>query len=163
MFTPEKWTARQKEYEEEKKREKETEAHTVDILRVGEMQPEKDHDFEGKKIYTRESHNKKWRAAGESGYFSFKMKVDPNVKNDIICSYWGMDNRNRIFDILVDGVKVATENLNKFKESKFYYITYPVPEELTRNKQQVTVNFKAVGNNNVGPVYEIRMVIEDKK
>ena len=42
-------------------------------------------------------------------------------------------------------------------------MTYPVPEELTRNKQQVTVNFKAIGNNNVEPVYEIRMVKEDKK
>ena len=163
VFTPAQWAVRQKEYEEEKKREQEMEARTIDILRVGEMQPERDHDFKGEKIYTGESHNKKWRAAGKGGYFSFKMKVDSSAKNDIICSYWGMDNRDRVFDIMVDGVKVATENLNKFKDSKFYYITYPVPEELTRNKQQVIVNFKAVGNNNVGPVYEIRMVKEDKK
>jgi len=163
VFTPAKWAVRQKEYEEEKKREQEMEARTIDILRVGEMQPERDHDFKGEKIYTGESHNKKWRAAGEGGYFSFKMKVDPDAANDLICAYWGMDNRDRIFDILVDGVKVATENLNKFKENKFYYMTYPVPGELTQNKQQVTVTFKAVGNNNVGPVYEIRMVKEDKK
>ena len=139
------------------------EARSIDILRVGEMQPERDHDFKGEKIYTGEDHNKKWRAAGEGGYFSFNLKVDPDNANDIICAYWGMDNRDRIFDIMVDGVKVATENLNKFKENKFYYITYPVPGELTQNKQEVTVTFTSVRNNNVGPVYEIRMVKEDKK
>lgn len=163
VFTPEQWKVRQREYEEGKKHLQDLEARTTDILRTGEMQPERDHNFEGKKIYTGESHNKKWRAAGEGGYFSFTMKVNRDIAHDLICTYWGMDNRNRIFDIMVDGVKVATVDLNKYKSSKFYDISYPVPESLTKSKQQVTITFKAVGNNNVGPVYGVRMVTDDKK
>ena len=160
VFTPQQWKVRQKEYEEEKKHQQDLDARTIDILRTGEMQPERDHNFQGEKIYTGESHNKKWRAAGEGGDFSFTMKVAPDKINELICSYWGMDNRNRIFDIMVDGVKVATEDLNKYKSSKFYEITYQVPETLTKNIQQVTVTFKAVRNNSVGPVYGVRMVKE---
>jgi DUF1680 family protein len=44
-FTPEEWTARQQEYEAEKKREKELEANTIDVFRIGEMQPERDHQL----------------------------------------------------------------------------------------------------------------------
>jgi hypothetical protein len=69
-----------------------------------------------------------------------------------------MDNRSRQFDILVDGTVVASEDLNKYKESRFYDISYPVPTELTQGKTLVTVKLQAKSNNAAGPVYGIRMV-----
>ena len=114
---------------------------TVDILRVGEMQPERDHDFTSDKSITGDSRGRKWRLARDSGYFSFKMKVESSGTNSLVCTYWGMDNRNRTFDILVDDVKVATEDLSKFRMNKFYEVGYAIPRELTLSKTNVIVKF----------------------
>jgi DUF1680 family protein len=158
-FTPQTWAVQQEKYEGEKKRQQEIEAKTVDMLRVGEMQPERDHNFGGEKTLNGEEHGRKWRATEEDGYLSFTMKTDPAAVNSLLCSYWGMDNRYRKFDILIDGVKVATEDLNQYKASKFYEIVYIIPVELTKGKKQVTVTMKAGLHNSTGPVYgTIRMM-----
>lgn len=162
-FTPAQWVLKQKQYEDEKKKEEEIRQRTVDVLRLGEMQPERDHVFNGEKIYTGNSHTKSWRAAGHGGKFSFEMKVDSLNMNQLICTYWGMDNRGRIFDISVDGVKVARVDLNEFKESRFYDITYDIPDSMTKGKEKVNLTFQAIDDNNsVGPVYGVRMVRKKK-
>jgi uncharacterized protein len=159
LFTPQGWGEQQKVYEAERKRRHDIEVRTVDLLRLGEMQPERDHDFTGDKLNTGEEHNKKFRVAYPGGYISFNLKVDPAAINNLLCTYWGMDNRGRTFDILVDDVKVATEDLNKYKASKFYEIVYTIPGDLTKGKTIVKVTFKPANNNMVGPVYgEVRMM-----
>jgi hypothetical protein len=161
VFTPQTWAEQQKVYEEEKRKKRQMEEQTVDLLRLGEMQPERDHDFTGEKIHTGEEHNRKWRLAYPGGYFSFTMKTDPSAPNSLLCTYWGMDNRGRIFDILVNDVKIATEDINKYKASKFYDIVYPIPAELTKGKDKVTIKFQPAVHNMVGPVYgEVRMMRE---
>lgn len=160
VFTPDGWAVQQKIYEQERKQQQELEARTVDIIRLGEMQPERDHNFEGEKTTTQEDHGKKWRIAWPGGNFSFTMKVDATAKNSLLCTYWGMDNRGRTFDILVDGTRIATEDINKYKASKFYDISYPVPQELTKGKQTVVVKFLPKPNNSAGPLYGCRVVKE---
>jgi uncharacterized protein len=161
VFTPQEWSVQQKKYEEEKKKRNELEDKTVDVLRVGEMQPERDHNFTGEKIFTADEHNRKWRVAGEDGYFSFTMKVDSNETNTLICTYWGEDNRGRIFDISIDDTKITTEDLTHFKMSKFYDVGYAIPKEVTSGKSSVTVKFLPKKYNIAGPVYEIRMAKGD--
>jgi DUF1680 family protein len=161
LFTPQSWGEQQKLYEAERKKRHEIEVSTVDLLRLGEMQPERDHEFTGDKINTGEEHTRKYRVAYPGGYFSFNLKVDPEKTNNLLCTYWGMDNRDRTFDILVNDVKIATEDLNKYKASKFYDLVYPIPVEVTKGKQRVKVTFKSDTRNSVGPVYgEVRMMRE---
>jgi len=161
VFTPQEWAMQQKVYEEEKRKQKELEDRTVDVLRIGEMQPERDHDFTSEKTFTGDAHGRKWRTARDSGYFSFTMKVDPADVNTLVCTYWGMDNRGRLFDIYINNTKIATEDLNKFKTNKFYNIGYPVPKELTASQSSVIVKFVPKSNNNAGPVYGVRMAKGD--
>ena len=158
VFTPESWVVQQKAYDEQKKKQQELEARTTDILRIGEMQPERDHNFSGENAITGEDHQKKWRSTENGGYLLYEMKVDANAQNTLINSYWGMDNRGRIFDILIDGIKLSTEDLNKYKESRFYDISYAIPIELTKGKQKVTVKLLPKQSNSAGPVYGSRMV-----
>jgi len=159
LFTPQNWAEQQKLYEAERQRRHEVDVKTVDLLRLGEMQPERDHDFAGDKVNTGEEHTKKFRLAHPGGYFSFSLKVDPAATNSLLCTYWGMDNRGRTFDILVNDVKIATEDLNKYKASRFYEIVYPIPADLTKGKDKVTITFKPAAHNMVGPVYgEVRMM-----
>ena len=160
VFTPETWTVQQKAYQQELKKQQDLEAHTTDMIRLGEMQPERDHNFTGEHETTGEDHQKKWRSTEDGGFLSFEMKTDANVRNTLINTYWGMDNRGRVFDILVDGAKIATEDLNKYKESKFYNISYEVPVELTKGKSKVTIKLLPKPGNSAGPVYGCRMVKE---
>ncbi|MEO7766590.1 MAG: beta-L-arabinofuranosidase domain-containing protein, partial [Ferruginibacter sp.] len=161
MFTPQEWAVQKKIYEAEKQKQKELEAHTVDELRIGEMQPERDHEMVGEKTVTGDDHNRKWRMAGEEGYISFNMKLDPSAINTLVCTYWGMDNRGRSFDIYVNDTKIASEDLNKYKGSKFYEIAYPIALEITKYKLTATVKFVPKKNNSAGPVYCIKMVKGD--
>jgi len=159
-FTPASWAVQQEKYAAERKREQELEDHTIDRLRLGEMQPERDHSFIGDGLLTGEDHGKKWRSTEEGGNFSFTMKVDSAAGNTLYCDYWGDDHRGRIFDILIDGQTIATQNLTSFKQSRFYEITYSIPQELVKGKQTVTVKFAAHSpHTGVGPVSgTIRMI-----
>lgn len=160
VFTPAAWTQQQQVYEAARKAEKELEARTVDILRIGEMQPERDHELTGEKTFTEEDHGRKWRIARPGGHFSFSMKVAPDSRNTLICTYWGMDNRGRNFEIQVDGKTIATEDLNRYKASKFYDISYIIPEELTKGKQSVIIKFMPKPQNSAGPLYGSRVIKE---
>jgi len=158
VFTPETWGVQQKAYDEEKKKQREMDAHTTDIIRFGEMQPERDHNFTGEKEITGEDHQKKWRSTEGGGFLSFDMKVDSATQNTLINTYWGTDNRGRVFDIIIDNVKVATEDLNKYKENRFYFIEYKIPMELTKGKSKVLVKLLPKKENSAGPVYGSRMI-----
>lgn len=161
VFTPQQWKEQQLVYESRKKLEAEREQGTTDILRVGEMQPERDHELVGDNTEVGENHTHKYRVANPGGYFSFTMKVQPGFSYLLIGTYWGTDNRGRQFDVYVDGEKIASEDLNKYKESKFYDITYRVPTTLTNGKTKVTVKFQPKDERNAaGPVYGVRMVKE---
>lgn len=161
VFTPQEWATQQKKYEEEKRKQRELEARTVDVMRIGEMQPERDHELTSEKSATGDGHSRKWRTARDGGFFAFTMKVDPAEINTIICTYWGMDNRGRMFDILVNETKIATEDLNKYKMNKFYNIGYPVPKELTTGKTSVIIKIIPAKGNRAGPIYGVRMAKGD--
>ncbi|HYF68292.1 MAG TPA: beta-L-arabinofuranosidase domain-containing protein [Ohtaekwangia sp.] len=162
VFTKNAWRAEQKRYEEVKQANYELEKSTVDYLRVGEMQPERDHNFTGANLEHGESHTRKFRVAHDGGHFSFTMKVVPGFSYNLIATYWGMDNRGRNFDIVVEGETIATEDLNKYKESKFYDISYRIPSNLIEGKSTIGITFKAKSRNQAGPVYGVRIVKESK-
>lgn len=158
FFTPEQWVVQQKIYEEERLKQQDIESRTVSLFRPGEMQPERDHNLLGEKMYTGESNLRKWRSAGPGGFLSFEMDVDPEIENVLTMTYWGKDNRNSTFNILIDNAVVATEDINKYKENKFYEIDYKIPLELTKGKKRVTFVLKeARPNNNIGPFYQARI------
>ena len=68
------------------------------------------------------------------------------------CCYWGSDG-GRTFDILVDGRKIATEQLKGEKPDAFFDREYPLPADLLQGKTKVTVKFQPVGNSQAGGVF----------
>lgn len=160
VFTPETWQVQQKVYDEQKRKQQELESKTTDLLRLGEMQPERDHNFTGDKLSMGEEHGQKWRMAGDGGFIEFTLKTSPEQNHTLIATYWGMDNRGRTFDILVDNQKLVTVDINKFQQSKFYEISYPIPLEMTKGKDKVSIKLVPKARNSAGPIYGIRMVKE---
>ena len=79
----------------------------------------------------------------------------PDQPQELRVTYWGSDG-GRVFDILVDGEKLATQKLNDNQPDQFYDEVYPLPDELTQGKERVTVKFQAHPGNTAGGVFGLR-------
>ncbi len=160
-FTNEDWKNRQDSYEAEKKAAQEIEQRTIDNFRIGEMQPERDHQLKAsEKSYVSDAMGRMGREARGANYFSFEMKVDASIKNILLLTYIG-DDKGRKFDILVDGVKIATEEWLGGKTGKFYDKEYVLPEDLLKGRDRITVRIEANYNKTAGRVFGVR-ILKDK-
>ncbi|HWQ93645.1 MAG TPA: beta-L-arabinofuranosidase domain-containing protein [Clostridia bacterium] len=159
-FTADDWAKREADIKAEQEREQLLAARTLDVLRIGEMQPERDHAVQGEKTSAGEAMGRKWRHATDGGWFSFEMKTAPDQDNELLCTYWGGESGRRTFDILVDGTKVAVQTLLDNKPGQFFDVGYAVPQELTRGKHKVTVKFQAHPDCWAGGLFGARMVRE---
>jgi hypothetical protein len=157
------WTRHQAELRLQQERERLLAARTVDLLRIGEMQPERDHNVQGEKTSAGEAMGRKWRHAVDGGWFGFEMKVDPDQPNELLCTYWGGETGRRKFDILVDGIKIGTQQLLQNKPGQFFEVGYPIPKNLTQNKNKVTVKFQALPGHWAGGLFGARMIRQDSR
>ena len=134
------------------------EARTVDIVRPGEQQSEIDHHVQGEKSDPLEALGRKLRHAFDGGWFSYDLKVDSAASNQLVCTWWGDETGERNFDILVDGVKIASQKLLHNQPGNFWDATYPIPAELTKGKEKITVKFSAQPDNYAGGIFGLRVM-----
>ncbi|HET9432335.1 MAG TPA: DUF6805 domain-containing protein, partial [Chitinophagaceae bacterium] len=157
-FTNADWAARQAEYEAEKKRQKEIEEKTIDNFRIGEMQPERDHNLKAsEQSYVSDAVGIKGREARRGNYFSFEMKTSEVINCNLLLTYIG-DDKDRKFDILVEGVRIATEEWKGGKTGKFYDVEYKIPDELLKGKEKITVRIEANHGKTAGRLFGARII-----
>ncbi len=154
----EEWRRMDAEYREEQKRLQELEKRTVDAVQIGSDDSEREHNLQGERTQKGEFGGKHWRHAVDGGWFSYDLRVLPDQPMELLCTYWGSDSGNRTFDVLVDGTKIATQTLNLNAPDRFFDAVYPIPAELTRDKNRVTVRFQAHPGHLAGGVFGIRML-----
>jgi DUF1680 family protein len=158
LFTEAQWRQREAEYRAEEARQRELEARTVDLLAIGEMQPERDHNVQGERTSAGEFGGRKWRHAVNGGWFSFELRVLPDQPVDLVLTYWGSDSGGREFDILVDGTKIANQTLRNNRPNRFFDVVHPLSEELTRGKEKVTVRLQGHPGRIAGGLFGARTV-----
>jgi DUF1680 family protein len=158
VVSPEEWKEREAEMLAEQERLRKLAARTVDVLQIGETQSEGDHNLKGEQTWAGQHRGRKWRHALGGGWFSFDMKVQPDAGNELLCTYWGSDSGGRIFDILIDDKKIATQELVGQAPGKFFDVTYPIPAELTKVRSKVTVKLQAHPNRTAGGLFGARML-----
>ncbi|MDX9755833.1 MAG: glycoside hydrolase family 127 protein, partial [bacterium] len=163
LFDEAEWAAREAAFLAEKKLIQEMEANTIDWLRIGEMQPERDHNLQGEKTGVGEFQGRKWRHASDGGWFSFEMKVDPAQAQELWCTYWGSDSGNRTFTISVDGEFLAVQKLRANRPGQFFDEIYPLPQGMLASKEKVTIRFQAAPGNFAGGLFGCRIVKTDTK
>ncbi len=157
-FNNEEWTARQSAWEAEKRKQKDLDERTIDIMRLGEMQPERDHNLKAsEQSYTEIALGRGGREVRNGGFFSFDMKVLPGVESVLLLSYLG-DDKGRAFDILIDGIKIATQELKGTEPGKFFDVEYPIPSSLLEGKTKVEVKIQALPNRTAGRVFSPRVL-----
>ncbi|TWU31584.1 glycoside hydrolase family 127 protein [Novipirellula artificiosorum] len=158
IFGEAQWAEKEQELRAEQARIQALSARTLDELRIGEMQPERDHQLVSENSRVGEHAGRKWRDARDGGWFEFEMQADGEVANELHCTYWGSDSGNRHFEILIDGEKVADQSLDQDAPNKFFDVTYPVPRSLTAGKSTVVVTFQAHPTAMAGGLFGCRML-----
>lgn len=157
LFSEEGWQKRKVELAAAEAKRIAAEALTVDIVRPGEPQSEIDHHLQGEKSEPLEAFGRKLRHAYDGGWFSYEVKVDSAATNEFVCVWWGNETGQRNFDILVDGVKIASQKLLRNHPGDFWDAAYPIPVELTQGKEKVTVKFSAQPGNLAGGIFGLRV------
>jgi DUF1680 family protein len=154
-FSEAAWKTEEAAFLAEQARAKDIGARSVDIMHLGEMQPERDHNLVSELSYPVAYRNRNGRDARSGGFFEFEMKVKPGPLV-LQATYWG-EERSRDFDILVDNVKVAAQHLEADRPGKFFDVEYPLPEALTQGKTKVKVRFAPRDRSTAGPVFGVRL------
>jgi len=157
LMTEEAWKERQDTYQQDRERRKMLEKMTVDFVQPGDRKVEMEHNFKGERTNAGVFQRRRYREARE-GWFSYDLKVFKGQPMALAVDYWGGYPGSKTFDILVDGQGIATENISNKKDGYFINVVYDIPDELTFEKEKVTVTFKAHPGNAAGPVFEIRVI-----
>ncbi|MGF7151450.1 hypothetical protein FHS96_005116 [Sphingomonas zeicaulis] len=151
------WTREQAAFGAEQARLRDLAARSVDVMNLGEMQSERDHQLVAKNSYAVTYRGRHGRDARTFGYFEFRAKVRPGALR-LQATYWG-EERSKLFDILVDGTRIATQRLDGAVPGEFFDRDYAVPEDLTRGKDSVLIRFQpADDTTRCGPVFGVRIL-----
>ena len=161
FFAPEKWTREKEEYARKRERQLKLEENTVDFFQPGEMQPERDHAFKGENSNFGTAFGKKWRDARNGGFMEFDMKVDPDKTTLLGILYWGGETGDRRFRVLVDGVKVGEEKLDKNRPDHFFYQIYSFDNP--DKKATIHVRLEPIDKATVGGFFGARTIREPGK
>jgi uncharacterized protein len=156
LFTQERWEKYQADYKAKLEEQKKLESLTIDFFQPGEMQPERDHNLKSDKSWINEFKRRKYREADRGGWFSCEMKVNKNQPVALSVEYWGGFQGSKTFDILVNDVPVATENISNAKPGEFYTKIYKLPDNQKINGSKLTVRFVPKEGHRAGPVFGIR-------
>ena len=119
------------------------ESRTVDYVQPGQQQPEADHFMETSKSNSGVHMDEFWRDARNGGYFSYELRTKGETSLNLLLRFWGTNWDNRKFDILIDDVKLATEDVRKWNIYDFREEVYSIPAEMLRGKEKIRLRFQA--------------------
>lgn len=158
LFPEGDWDRYQEEYRMKEEERKKIEQMTIDFFQPGEMQPERDHRFNSEKSWAETFKHRRFREADRGGWLSFEMGVNAGQPMALVFEYWGGFPGSRTFDILVNDMKIATENISNVKPGEFFYKSYDLPDQLTVNGGRITVKIVPAEGHRAGPVFGVRTI-----
>ncbi len=155
-FTKDEWNLNKEAYLSDYLSKKQLEERSVDWIKLGEIQSERDHSFKGHKTEIGTFNGCKFRKAGNE-QFSFKMKVSPEESMELICTYWGDHGPGHAFDIFIDDEFLTNVTINRWGKVFIDKLNI-IPLDLTYGKNEVVVKFFSSKGQIAGPVFECRMI-----
>jgi DUF1680 family protein len=160
VVTPADFDARGTAMAAERDRARRLEAATVGFVQPGEMQPERDYNYQSEPADRAVGRTNGRGSRAGTGWFSFDLSVDASAPMGVIVTYFnelGLPAPLGNFDILVDGTKVGHYEPNQ-TASGFYPAQYAVPANLISGKSKVTVRFQSNAGSRIVPVCGVRTV-----
>jgi DUF1680 family protein len=162
LFTQAAWDQKKAEYAAEQQRQQKLKEATVAYAQPGEMQPERDFNYQaGDGASLQRVQGRPGRRS--SSWFSFDIPVETAHPMAVMVTYYS-DERRRgeaIFDILVNGQSIGRQTVEGSSPARFFDVEYAIPADLVKDKQKVTVKFQATPGNEIATVFGIRMIRAD--
>jgi hypothetical protein len=157
LFTPPEYEKKIADVAAERERQQRLEAATVAFLQPGDQEVERRFNQQGED--TSMARGVEGRA-GRTGrkWFSYDLPVEAGRPLALVVTYHSDQRRARTFEILVDGQRIGEQTLEQTSIARFFDVEYPLPADLVRDKQKVTVRFQAIGGNEIGPVFSVRLI-----
>lgn len=131
----------------------------IDEVKVCNSASENAHNLQGSNMRT--GSDLGWRDA-PGGWISYELKIDSGRPMDFITKQWGSDGGDRRYDIYCDGTVFAYDELNGFAPNEYYYMRHPIPFELTKGKEKVTIKMQAINaDNTVGGIFGVYTALSE--
>lgn len=125
----------------------------IDEVEICNTSSEQAHNLQGSNMRT--GSDLGWRDA-PGGWISYDLKVDPLRPTDLVLKLWGSDAGNRRFNIYCNGTVFSYEEVNGFAPNEYYYMRHPIPFDLTKDKEKVTIKMQATdADNTVGGLFGV--------
>jgi hypothetical protein len=159
LFTPEGWAKKAAEYAVERERQRRLEAATVAFAQPGEMQPERDFNYQGEAAEPIRLMDRPGRRGTK--WFSFDLPVEPDHPMSLVVTYNSNEWRKRTFDVLVDGRRLKEQTVEKGGLVRFFDVEYAIPADRVKDKGKVTVRFQAAAGSEIAGIFGIRMIRAD--
>ncbi len=163
IFTPDEWEEKKAQYAAEQERQRRLEAATVAFAQPGQMQPERDYNFQ-----IGDENARPLRSAGRPGcstrsWFSFDLPVDAGHPMTLVVTYYSAEPRRgpARFEIQADGRRISQPQIENSEPARFFDVEYPIPADLVQGREKVTVRFQADAGRSVAGVYGLRMIRAD--
>lgn len=133
----------------------------IDSIPLGNDQYELLHHIKGENTGAGTFNGQMLRHAwSENGWFSYDMKVNPEVNNYLMVKYFS-GNAGRTFNIYIDGVLLKEETIEDRNPGNFYEEYYKLPEDLIQGKDSVNVKFAVRGDSWVGGIFDKLNIVSD--
>ncbi|MCW4463277.1 glycoside hydrolase family 127 protein [Sphingomonas sp. BT-65] len=149
------WPAQAAVWEQVARERAELAARTVDIIRLGEQQPEIDHGFADNGGSGTVPHITERHRRVNKGGFEFDLATAPGPL--ALQVTYGGRQRDKDFRILVDGRLLARERLPGEPTVARNLKTYTLPADLVHGKQKLRVRFEA-DSWDQAEVYSVRLM-----
>jgi DUF1680 family protein len=160
VLTPAEFDTRSAALAADRARMAKMEADTVGFVQPGEMQPERDYNYQSEPADRPVQRTDGRGNRGGPGWFSFDLPVDPSRSMAVVVTYLnelGLPPAAGNFQILVDGTAIARFEPNTTAIG-FYLAQYALPATLVAGKSKVTVRFQAAEKGRIAPVFGVRTI-----
>lgn len=142
---------------------------TIDIVKTGEQQSEIEHKFDSKLSNTGylSSIDMRWRDAKKGGFIKYTLEINSKKETALMVTYYDKDKSvagaERIFDILVNDIKVAEVELKGTGKDKAVDFVYNLPKEVIEKAinegNKIDVVFKSNDKTVfIGGILEVRTI-----
>ncbi len=153
-FSDSEWQVEEAAFRQSEAVRIETERRTIDVIHLGEMQPERDHNFRTNNADLISSEGVSGRQTwwGSGNFIEFDLATRPGpITLQVL--YWGEDI-NKAFDISVNGRLIAHETRHVAAQRAFVTVSYEIPRAALRSDGPLRVRFETRGSD--APVYQVR-------
>jgi DUF1680 family protein len=157
LLTPAEYENRVAERIAEAERQRRLQAATVVFLEAGNADAEKPFNPHGEETSVARAVDRRQGRTGKK-WFSYDLPIEPGRPMALVATYHSDQRRARTFEILVEGRRVGEQTLEQSSIARFFDVEYPLPDEVLRGKQKVTVRFQAAEGNEIGPVFGVRII-----